>query len=227
MEFLHYLTDPAWIMQYGGLYFIVFIVFAETGLFAGFFLPGDSLLFITGMIIAQSALPGTAAAGNLLYWIMLIAAAGIAGNYTGYWFGRRSGTILLQRRDTWLFRKKYLYQAKAFYERKGGAAIVVARFLPVVRTFAPIVAGMVTMDLKKFSLYNILGSLTWVGSLVSAGYLLGDYEWVKENLEKIVLGIALVTTLPVIIKMVAGRRKRDQLNTAAINIAAEQTSKTT
>lgn len=210
MELLHNLTDPAWIMQYGGLYFILFIVFAETGLFAGFFLPGDSLLFITGMIIAQSALPDSGAGGDLIYWILLIAAAGIAGNYTGYWFGRRSGTILLQRKDSWLFKKKYLHQASAFYEKKGGGAIVVARFLPVVRTFAPIVAGMVAMDFKKFSLYNVLGSFAWVGGLVSAGYALGDHEWVKANLEKIVLGIALVTTLPVLIKMITGRKKQDK-----------------
>lgn len=208
IELFQNLTNPEWIMQYGGLYFVMLIVFAETGLFVGFFLPGDSLLFITGMIIANSLFPMTSSLLNLVYWVLLISAAGIAGNYIGYWFGRRSGEVLFQRKDTWLFRKKHLYMAKDFYERKGGGAIVLARFFPVVRTFAPIVAGMVGMDFRKFSLYNIIGSLAWAGSIITAGYLLGENSWVKGNLEKIVLGIALVTIAPLIIKLIAGRKKQ-------------------
>lgn len=208
MNFLHLLTDPQWIMQHGGLYIVMFIVFAETGLFVGFFLPGDTLLFITGMIIANTLGPAAIPAVNLVYWVALIATAGIIGNFVGYWFGRKSGPVLFQRRDTWLFKKKHLLQAQTFYEKRGGGAIVLARFLPIVRTFAPIVAGMVNMDFRKFSYYNILGSLAWVGSIVTAGFLLGENEWVKNNMEKIMLGIVVVTTAPVIFKMLKGREQK-------------------
>lgn len=207
VAFFHNLTSPDWIMAHGGLYVVLFIVFAETGLFVGFFLPGDSLLFITGMIIANILAPGVAPVLNLLYWVLLISLAGIIGNFVGYWFGKRSGDILLKRKDTWLFKKKYLHRAKEFYEKRGGGAIVLARFLPIIRTFAPIVAGMVNMNKRKFSLYNIVGSFAWVGSLVTAGYLLGENAWVKDNLEKIVLAIIILPLLPVIIKLVSGKKE--------------------
>lgn len=207
LEQFNNLTNPEWLMQYGGLYFVALIVFAETGLFIGFFLPGDTLLFIAGMMIASALSPFDASAMNLAYWIALISVAGVLGNYIGYWFGRRSGDMLFQRKDTWLFKKRHLYQAKEFYERKGGGAIVLARFLPIVRTFAPIVAGVVKMDAHKFSFYNVAGSLAWVGSIVTAGYLLGDNAWVKGNLEKIIIGIVVVTTAPVVIKMLKGRKR--------------------
>ncbi len=207
LELFHLLTDPSWIMQHGGLYIVMLIVFAETGLFVGFFLPGDSLLFITGMIIANSLIPGSGSFLHLLYWVALISAAGIIGNWLGYWIGRRSGDMLFQRKDTWLFKKKHLYQAKEFYEKRGGGAIIIARFLPVVRTFAPIVAGIVNMNARKFSFYNIIGSFAWVGSIVTAGFLLGENEWVKGNLEKVILGIVVITTLPVVVKMISGRKK--------------------
>lgn len=208
LELFHNLTNPEWIMLHGGLYIVVAIVFAETGLFVGFFLPGDSLLFISGMIIANTLSPFTEPVVNLLYWLVLISVSGIIGNYVGYWFGKKSGNVLFQRKDTWLFKKKYLYQAKEFYEKKGGGAIILARFLPIVRTFAPIVAGIVNMDFRKFSFYNIIGSFLWVGSIVTAGFLLGDNEWVKGNLEKIIIGIVVITTAPVFIKMFSGRKKK-------------------
>ncbi len=208
IELFQNLMSPEWIMQYGGLYFVTFIVFAETGLFVGFFLPGDTLLFITGMIIANTLSPTDTAVLNLAYWVALISAAGIIGNYLGYWFGRKSGSMLFERKDTWLFKKRHLYQAKEFYEKKGGGAIVLARFLPIVRTFAPIVAGIVGMNRKQFTIYNIIGSFVWVGSIVSAGFLLGENAWVKENLDKIIIGIVVITTAPVAIKMLAGRKKQ-------------------
>lgn len=217
LELFHNLTNANWIMAHGGLYIVVFIVFAETGLFAGFFLPGDSILFIAGMIIAQAAVPGTAPVLSLLYWVTLISAAAILGNYLGYWFGKRSGEILMKRKDSWLFKKKYLIQAKDFYEKKGGGAIMIARFLPVVRTFAPIVAGMVSMDRRKFTIYNILGAVAWAGSIVTAGFLLGNYEVVKNNLDMIIIGIVVVTTAPVLIKMIAGRKKKAPLPADQIN----------
>lgn len=203
---LNNLSNPEWIMLHGGIYIVLLIVFAETGLFIGFFLPGDTLLFITGVILANCSMPFGNETANLVYWLCLIILAGIAGNYVGYWFGRKSGDLLFARKDTWLFKKKHLLKAKAFYEEKGGSAVIIARFLPVVRTFAPIVAGMVKMDLKKFSLYNMLGSVAWVVSLVMAGYLLGGYAWVKEHLEHIILGIVAATTLPVVLKLVWGKK---------------------
>lgn len=210
VEFLQNLTNPDWIMTHGGLYVVLFIVFAETGLFVGFFLPGDSLLFITGMIIANIVAPGVSPVLNLIYWILLISAAGIIGNFVGYWFGLRSGNILLKRKDSLLFKKKYLHRAKEFYEQRGGWAIILARFLPIVRTFAPIVAGMVKMERKKFSFYNIVGSFAWVGSIVSIGFLLGENELVKEHMEKVILGIVIVPLVPVILKLVMGKKEEVQ-----------------
>lgn len=209
LEFIKNLMNADWIMAHGGLYLVALIVFAETGLFIGFFLPGDSLLFISGLIIANSKIASPIAAGpvDLTFWIILIAIAGIVGNMVGYWFGRKSGPLLFERRDTWLFKKKHLLQAKDFYEKKGGGAIVFARFLPIVRTFAPIVAGVVQMDRKKFSFYNIIGSFAWVASMMLAGYLLGGYDIVKNNLEKIVIGLVLITTGPVLFKMFFGKKK--------------------
>lgn len=208
VEVIQKLTSPEWLAQYGGLYLVAIIVFAETGLFVGFFLPGDTLLFIAGIMIANTLTPFDAAIANLLYWISLVAIAGVLGNYVGYWFGRRSGSMLFDKKDTWLFKKRHLHQTKDFYERKGGGAIVFARFLPVVRTFAPIVAGVVKMDIRKFSFYNIIGSVAWVGSIVTAGYLLGENSWIKENLEKITIAIVVITTTPVLIKVLTGRRQQ-------------------
>lgn len=209
IEFLKNLMNADWIMDHGGLYLVAAIVFAETGLFVGFFLPGDSLLFVSGLIIANSTQPAPLMAGpvDLAFWMLVIALCGIIGNFVGYWFGKKSGPLLFQRRDTWLFKRKHLVQAKEFYEKKGGTAIILARFLPIVRTFAPIVAGVVVMDFKKFLFYNVVGSLAWVVSMMAAGYLLGDIPWVKDNLEKIVIVIILVTTGPVLFKMFFGKKK--------------------
>lgn len=207
LELFKHLTNADWITQHGGLYLVALIVFAETGLFVGFFLPGDSLLFVTGLIIAQSASPFDTAALNLPYWIVLITLAGIIGNLVGYWFGKKTGPILFERKDTWLFKRKHLIQAKEFYEKKGGSAIILARFIPIMRTFAPIVAGVVHMERKKFLLYNIIGSFAWVLSMTITGYCLGENEWVKGNLEKIVIGLILVTTLPVLYKMIFAKKR--------------------
>lgn len=207
IEFFNNLTNPDWIMRSGGLYIVVLIVFIETGLFFGFFLPGDSLLFIAGMVIANALSPFTLPVVNLFYWVALIAIAGTLGNYVGYWLGKKSDRLLFQK-DNWLFKRKYLVQAKTFYNKKGGGAIMLARFLPIVRTFAPIVAGMVKMSFGKFSLYNILGSFLWSCSIVTVGFLLGENAWVKDNLEKIIIAIVLFTTFPVLLKFLTGRKKR-------------------
>lgn len=211
------------VMQYGGLYLVALIIFAETGLFVGFFLPGDSLLFVTGLMIANSKNPTPSDPVNLLYWIALITLAGIIGNSVGYWFGRKTGPVLFEKRDTLLFKRKHVQQAHDFYEKRGGSAIILARFLPIVRTFAPIVAGVVNMDRKKFFFYNVIGCVSWVASMTLAGYFLGENEWVKHNFEKIVIGLIVVTTGPVLFKMFFGKKK-DPILEVGKDIVEEQFS---
>jgi membrane-associated protein len=205
------LADPDKLMNFitthGGLYVVMFIVFAETGLFVGFFLPGDSLLFITGIIIANSPAPFGNEIVNLLYWISLISVSAIVGNLVGYWFGWESGHLWFEKRDTWLFKRKHLVQAHDFYEKKGNVAIILGRFLPIVRTFAPLVGGIVKMTMKKFISFSIIGAVAWVTSMIMAGFLLGHNEFVKRNIDKIVIVIILVTTAPVLFKMFFGKKK--------------------
>lgn len=207
LEFINNLTDPDWIVAHGGLYLLLFIVFAECGILIGFFLPGDPILFISGVIIANMSIDATNPVLTLIYWMVLIASAAILGNFVGYWCGKYFGHRLLKMKDNWLFKKEYIHKAQDFYEKRGGGAIILARFLPIVRTFAPIVAGIVEMDFKKFALYNIIGGVIWVGSLVTLGYLLGENPWVQRNLEYVILAIVVLATAPVIIKLFTGKKK--------------------
>ena len=211
------LLNPEFYIVHGGLWLILFIIFAETGLFVGFFLPGDALLFVTGIYsydIVTSAIFETHSqwADLGILWI-LITAAGICGNFIGYWFGKKSGPFLYHRKDTFFFKKKYLLQAHDFYEKNGGGAIIVARFVPFVRTFAPIVAGIVEMEKKKFTFFNVIGCMLWVGSMLVAGHFLQRLIYrefhfdLKEHLEVIVIGIVLITTLPVIWKIFLSKNK--------------------
>ncbi|HQS24050.1 MAG TPA: VTT domain-containing protein [Sediminibacterium sp.] len=210
------LLQPQFYIEHGGLWLILFVVFAETGLFAGFFLPGDSLLFVAGIYstnLANEFIPTGNEVFDLLLIMMLISAAGIIGNTTGYWFGRKVGPSMYQWKENMFFKQRYLQQAHEFYEKHGGGAIIVARFIPIVRTFAPIVAGIVQMDQKKFSFYNVVGCVAWVGSMLFAGHFL--QKWIlaqfgfdlKDHLEIIVLGIVAVTTAPVIMKLVFNKKK--------------------
>lgn len=203
LESLKHLLDPDWIMQNGGLYLVLIILFIETGIFFGFFLPGDPLLFVSGMLIAsaEEAYPFSSEYLNLPFWMLLFMASTILGNFVGYWFGHKFAHIFDRQEDTWFLKQRHMKAAHDFYESRGGFAIAIARFLPIVRTFAPIVAGTVEMDFKKFSFYNVLGAMLWVGSLVSLGYVLGDNAWVKSNLEYIIIGIVLLVTLPVVFKL--------------------------
>lgn len=208
--------NPEFYIQNGGLWLILFIVFAETGLFAGFFLPGDSLLFVAGIYsneLAAELMLINSDVLNLLMVCVLIIVAGILGNTAGYWFGAASGPFLFNRKDTFFYKKKHLFTAKAFYEKHGGGAIVFARFLPMIRTFAPIIAGIVRMDKSKFTFYNIVGCIAWVFSMMFAGhylykFFLNQYGFdLKERLEYIIIVIVLVTTAPVIIQLVKGKSK--------------------
>jgi membrane-associated protein len=211
------LLNPLFYIRNGGLWLLLFIVFAETGLMVVFFLPGDSLLCVAG--IYSSKLVATFLTGStgsdfidlIILWI-LISVCGILGNMAGYWFGKQSGPFLFTRKDTFFFKRKHLMRAKDFYDKHGGQAIVFARFLPIIRTFAPIVAGIVQMERKKFMLYNIIGCIAWVFSMLFAGHYLQKFFLRKFNfdltkhLEPIVIVIVLITTLPVLYKLFFGKR---------------------
>jgi membrane-associated protein len=206
----HNLINPKFYIDHGGLYALLFIVFAETGLFFGFFLPGDSLLFVAGLysneLVANLPNAHNDFLNLMLLWLS-ISLMGILGNMVGYWFGRKSGPFLFERKDTWFFKKKYLTQAHDFYQEHGGGAIVFARFLPIIRTFAPIVAGIVQMDRKTFTIYNIIGCVSWVFLMLVAGHYLDKIIMdrfhfdIKDHLEAIVIIIVIITTSPVLFKL--------------------------
>ena len=216
------LLQPQYYIENGGLWLLLFVVFAETGLFFGFFLPGDSLLFVAG-IYSDTLIShffetfhiniGHNQWVDLFILFAFISVAGILGNAVGYAIGKKVGPAMYDWKENFFLKKKYLVQAQEFYEKHGGGAIVIARFIPIVRTFAPIVAGIVRMDKSKFSFYNIAGSIAWVGSMLCAGHFL--QAWIlerfqfdlKQHLEVIVLGIVFITTVPVIIKVITHKSK--------------------
>jgi membrane-associated protein len=211
------LLNPEFYIEHGGLWLLLFIVFAETGLFAGFFLPGDSLLFVAGIYsneLSAEVFNTGSDFLNLMVIAALVIISGVVGNTVGYWFGAKSGPYLFKREDTFFFKKKHLFAAKEFYDKHGGGAIIFARFLPFIRTFAPIVAGIVQMDRKKFMFYNIVGCVSWVMSMLIAGhylykFFLSRYNFdIKEHLEVIVIIIVLVTTAPVIMKVMSSGKKK-------------------
>ena len=216
------ILNPMFYIIHGGLWLLIFIIFAETGLFVGFFLPGDSLLFVAGIyssnltyeflkLIGMGGIHNEAL--DLLVLCALLSVAGILGNTIGYWTGRKVGPAMYHWKDTMLFKRRYLNEAHDFYEKHGGAAIVFARFLPFIRTFAPIIAGIVNMDKKKFAFFNIVGCIAWVVSMIFAGHFL--QIWVKnqfgielkDKLELIVIIIIAVTTAPVLWKFFFGKKK--------------------
>jgi membrane-associated protein len=209
------LVDPLFYIHFDingiklGLYIVLFIVFAETGLFAGFFLPGDSLLFLAGIYnreLMENVLFIDSDFINVIILSTAVAVAGVLGNIVGYWFGAKSGYYLYNKKDTFWFKKKYLVQSKDFFERHGGRAIIFARFLPIFRTFAPIVAGIVSMEKKKFMFYNIASSFLWSFTLIFAGhylygFLLDNYQIdLKNHIELIIIGLVIITLSPVVLK---------------------------
>ncbi|HNR85486.1 MAG TPA: VTT domain-containing protein [Taishania sp.] len=203
LSFFENLMNPDWIMHNGGLYLVLAILFIETGVFFGFVLPGDPLLFISGIVLAsvsEAHYPFENPLYNLPFWMALFVLSTVLGNFFGYWFGNKFKFLIDRKHDTWFLKQKHLQTARDFYDKKGGFTIAVARFLPIIRTFAPIVAGTINMNVQKFAIYNVIGAVLWVGSLTTLGYLLGDIPWVKHNLEFIILGIVLVVTTPVIVK---------------------------
>lgn len=198
-----------------GIYVVLFIVFAETGLFAGFFLPGDSLLFLSGIYSAElmsTFFVSESDFTNVTLLAILIATAATLGNIFGYWFGARSGAYLYTKKDSFFFKKKYLFQSKTFFEKNGGKAIILARFLPIVRTFVPIIAGIVKMNKPRFMFYNVLSSILWSFTLVFAGHylytvFLDSFNLdLKKHIETIVLSLIAITTLPLVWNYIKQKR---------------------
>jgi membrane-associated protein len=194
-------------LESGGLVLLGAIVFAESGLLVGFFLPGDSLLFIAGFL-------SSSAGSNVLPPLPLVALVttlcAIAGDQVGYWFGHRVGPALFDRPKSRVFNPKNVEKAHAFLEKYGAKTIVLARFVPVVRTFAPIVAGVGKMNYRTFVLYNILGGVVWGGGVTTLGYFLGEVNFVKENIEIASLAIVALSIAPIAIEFIRHRRAAHQ-----------------
>lgn len=194
-EYLTKLSDAQLIIHKGGFYLILFVVFAETGLFFGFFLPGDYLLFLAGMFVATGRLDV-----SIVTMVLGLIIAAFAGNFVGYWFGYRAGPMLYRRKDTFFFKKKYLKAAELYYYKQGAFALIMGRFVPIVRTFAPIFAGVVKLDLKRFAFYNFVGAVLWIVSLTLLGYFLGKEfnTQIEKYLGYIIFGFIFLTTIPLI-----------------------------
>lgn len=196
--------NPQYLIQYGGLALLLFIVFAETGLFFGFFLPGDSLLFVAGLLTTSKYIDQPV--GVLV--ILLIVAA-FTGTCVGYYFGVWAKRYFRPRDSNFFFKQKYLDTAQEFYGRYGMMAFIVGRFLPIVRTFVPILAGFVRIDFRKFLIYNLLGATLWITSLVMAGYWLGNlFPGLVDNVEIIIVTLIVVTAIPVFLSMRRARKSR-------------------
>lgn len=194
--------NPESIIQYGGLGLLLLIIFAETGVFFGFFLPGDSLLFVAGLLTDTEYLDTPVA----LLIVLLIVAA-VSGSTVGYLTGRWAGNYLKNRKDTWYFKKKYLDITQAFYQKHGMMAFILGRFLPIVRTFVTILAGMVKIDMVKFLIFNFLGATIWIMTMVLAGHFLGRlFPGITTYLELIVIGMILVSAIPVIVTYLKNKK---------------------
>lgn len=206
MEFLldlvtgRYALDD--LIRVGGYTVLVAIVFTETGLLVGFFLPGDSLLITAGLVAA--------AGGTNIWWLnILLSAAAIAGDSVGYAIGFRTGPRIFTREDSLLFNRRHLIRTREFYERYGGKTIVLARFIPIIRTFAPVVAGVGQMAYRRFVFYNVLGGIGWVASLTWAGYLLGQtIPNIDQHVHVVVLIVIVLSVLPIVGEFIKARRRK-------------------
>jgi membrane-associated protein len=210
-EILYYIK-PETIITLAGPYVLAIlwlIIFAETGLLVGFFLPGDSLLFLVGLFTATGVIDY-----NIALTVGLLISAAIIGDQTGYMIGRRIGPALFKRPESRLFKPQYIERTKAFYDRHGGKAIMLGRYVPIVRTFVPMVAGVAQLEYRKFVLFNVFGGILWITSMTMLGYLpvilLGKEiteKYIKPNVSIITIGIILISVLPVITTFISERRR--------------------
>jgi membrane-associated protein len=194
------LLDPTRLIDTFGLAGMMAIVFAECGLLVGFFLPGDSLLFTAGLLVA----------GGLVapLWLVLLflPVAAVAGNLAGWWIGRQAGPAVFDRPDSRLFQRRHVERAQEFFDRNGARTIVLARFVPVVRTFATVMAGVARMDFRRFALYSLVGGIAWTTSVTMLGFWLGQVAVVRNHVELFVLGVIALSLVPVAIETLRGRR---------------------
>jgi membrane-associated protein len=196
------LLDPTHLINTFGLIGIMVVLFAECGLLVGFFLPGDSLLFTAGLL----------AAGGLIapLWVLLIAlpAAAIAGNLAGYWIGRKAGPAVFTKQNSRLFKAEYVDRSQRFFDRNGARTILLARFVPIVRTVATVMAGVSRMDFRRYAVYSVIGGVVWAGGLTLMGHWLGQVAVVRDHVELFVLGIVALSLVPVVAEVVRGRRSQ-------------------
>jgi membrane-associated protein len=208
---LHWLKDLTNIIVQHGYWLMALVVFTETGLLIGFFLPGDTLMFVAGMVcVPENPLSKELLGGqslDLLTVNLWLIPAAILGDTVGYWIGYKLGAPLYSREKTLFFRKDHLLITREFYEQHGGKTIVLARFAPILRTFAPVVAGIAQMSYWRFVSYNVFGGIGWVVSLTVLGYYLGTVPWIKNNLDVALLLIAFVSLLPAIITFWKSRNR--------------------
>jgi membrane-associated protein len=207
IEFLRTLTTPEKLIVLlstvvggpAGYIMLFAIVFAETGLLMGFFLPGDSLLVTVGVVAAAGHL-------NVGLIIVLLAVAAVVGDGVGYFLGRKAGPAIFSRPDSRFFKQQHLIRTKAFYEKHGGKTIIYARFIPIIRTFAPFVAGVAQMNYPRFLSFNVFGGIGWVVSMTLLGYWLGGIPLVRRHFEKVILSIILISVMPIIIEYFKSRK---------------------
>jgi membrane-associated protein len=207
-EFIKQLTNPESIIHFGGVFLLTAVIFMENGLIIGFFLPGDSLIFLSGLLCAtKPELLGL----EIFPLIVCMYVAAFSGSFFGFFFGRRVGKSILNRQDSVIFKKKYIDITQSFYERYGGKTLVLGRFLPIIRTFAPILAGVIRVDLKIFTLYNLIGGALWISSLSLIGYFLGArVPGISDYVEHIVVLFIAVTTILLIRTYIKEKKKARQ-----------------
>jgi len=195
--------DPESLIRYGGLLLLAFSVFCQTGLFFCFFIPSGGLLFTAGVFIATGDLRE-----NIFIVCSLLIIASCLGNITGYWFGFKAGPIIYKRKESRFFKRKHLAAAETFYNKHGNIALTAGLFFPLIRTFAPIVAGVIKLNFSRFVLFTFIGSVLWIASFVMAGYLIGIMPFLKYYLKYIIIGIILIVTTPVIIGIIRNLNKQ-------------------
>lgn len=196
-DFLKQLTDPNSIIEYGGLWLLLFVIFAETGLLVGFFLPGDNLILLAGILC--KARPDLIPI-HFFGLVTLMTLAAVLGNIAGYWFGLYAGEKLYARQDSWFFKKKHLEATKVYYDKYGGnVTLILARFLPVIRTFAPIISGVIKIDFFKFMVFNFIGAVAWIVSLTSIGFFLVQiFPGITDYMGYIFIALIILTALPIL-----------------------------
>ena len=205
LDWFHQLRNPTYLVQAAGFIGLVTIIFVETGFFFGFFLPGDSLLVTAGLLIA------TGLDMNVYVLGLALNIAAILGDAVNYWFGRITGPKIFVRDDSLFFKKKHVERAHEFYVKHGAKTIVLARFMPIVRTFAPLVAGVAKMDYRVFAIYNVIGGTAWIWSMLFTGYFLGSYvPGIDKYIELVIIVVIFLSILPGIIAWWRERRRHQQ-----------------